>query len=156
MRQAGRNIILILASGGGVGYVPYCPGTVGTLIAVPLSLAVNHLAMTDPLLAAISLASLTAIAIGLADAASRALSIKDPPVIVVDEIAGFVLANFLNTSGPGLLIAFVAFRFFDITKIFPAKSLEALPGGAGIVLDDIVAGLYAFLILRLISASGWL
>jgi phosphatidylglycerophosphatase A len=154
MRRAGRDIILILVSGGGVGYLPYCPGTFGSLIAVPLSLALNGLARTNLLLATISLAILAAVAIGVAEQAARILGKKDPQVIVIDEIAGFALANFLTETTWGLIIAFVLFRFFDIGKIFPARRIETLPGGAGIVLDDMVAGLYTFLILRLFSAAG--
>ena len=79
---------------------------------------------------------------------------KDAAAVVIDEIAGFTLANFLSNSMTGLILAFVLFRFFDIAKVFPAVHREALPGGAGIVLDDIMAGLYNFLILRLIAHAS--
>ena len=80
------------------------------------------------------------------------LGAKDPQVIVIDEIAGFLIANFLNQSKPSsLILAFILFRFFDIVKPFPAKRSEKLPGGFGIVLDDMVAGVYALLILSLLG-----
>ena len=154
MRQITRNITLLLASGGGIGFLPYIPGTLGTLIAIPVSLAINRLAATEPLLAAGALLGLTFVAIGVADQAARFLATKDPQIVVVDEIAGFAAANFLTDSTAGLIIAFILFRFFDIAKTFPARHLEALPGGAGIVLDDMIAGLYTFLILRLLSSAG--
>ncbi len=80
---------------------------------------------------------------------------KDNQRIVIDEIAGFLLANFL--SPPGLkatAAAFLLFRFFDIIKVFPAKRAERIEGGVGIILDDLVAGLYTFLILRLLFLWG--
>lgn len=76
---------------------------------------------------------------------------KDCPKIVIDEIAGFLLANFL--SPPGLIptvLAFLLFRFFDITKVFPADRAQQIPGGIGVILDDLIAGLYTFFILRLL------
>jgi phosphatidylglycerophosphatase A len=154
MQKVARKIILFWGSGFGVGYLPYCPGTFGTLMAVPLSMAVNRIAMTDPWLAAIGLVALTAVAIQLADRAALLLDKKDPQAVVIDEFAGFALANFLTTSWTGLIIAFGLFRVFDIAKIFPARRLETLPGGAGIVMDDMVAGLYTFAILRLLSLAG--
>jgi phosphatidylglycerophosphatase A len=156
MRQSAPKIALFLATGAGTGYLPFCPGTFGTIIAIPLSLFLNHIGASGLWPAALGLVGLTAISIWLADQASRLLRVKDPQVVVIDEIAGFALANFLTTSWIALLIAFGLFRFFDIAKIFPARRLEALPGGAGIVLDDMMAGLYTFLILRLLSATGWI
>lgn len=154
MPRAGRNIILFLASGFGAGYLPYCPGTFGTLIALPVSLIVNRIALFEPWLGMTSLIALTAIAIWLADQASQILGKKDPQTVTIDEIAGFALASFLTVTLAGLAIAFVLFRFFDIAKIFPARRLEALPGGAGIVLDDMLAGLYTFFVLRLLTWTG--
>jgi phosphatidylglycerophosphatase A len=151
MRPTTRNFALFFASGFGVGYLPFCPGTFGTLIGVPVSLGVNQLALYKPWLGMISLVGLTLLAVGLAGQAGRILGKKDPQIIAVDEIAGFAVANFLTTSSAGLIIAFGLFRFFDIAKVFPARKLEALPGGAGIVLDDVMAGLYTFVALRLLS-----
>jgi phosphatidylglycerophosphatase A len=155
-RSITQRIIILLASGGGVGFLPRIPGTLGTVIAIPISLALNRLAAIDPFTAAVTLAALVLVAIVLADQAARVLERKDPPIVVIDEIAGFALANFMTGGTIGLIIAFVFFRFFDIAKVFPADRLEALPGGVGIVLDDIMAGLYTFVILRLLSATSLL
>ena len=156
MARSGPNITLLLASGFGTGYLPYCPGTFGTLVALPVSLVVNRIARDEPWIAALSLAVFAAIAAWLAGRAANILKSKDPRTVTIDEIAGFALANFLTVGLPGFVIAFVLFRFFDIAKIFPARRLEALPGGAGIVLDDMLAGLYTFLLLRLLSWTGLL
>jgi len=123
-------------------------------VGIPVSLAVNRLAAITPTWAIFTLLGLTLIGIGLADRAAQILAKKDPAAVVIDEIAGFALANFLSSSMTGLILAFVLFRFFDIAKVFPAAQLEALPGGAGIVLDDIMAGLYTFLILRLLANAN--
>jgi phosphatidylglycerophosphatase A len=154
MDKIRQKLILILASGGGVGFSPFLPGTLGSLVSLPVSLAVNRLAETQPFMALLALAGLILIAISIADRAARILEIKDPQIIVIDEIAGFAVANFLTNSASGLLIAFVLFRFFDIAKVFPAGRLETLPGGIGIVLDDIMAGIYTFMILRLLSFAN--
>lgn len=155
MQSATDRLIVFLASGAGVGYVPRFPGTAGTLIAIPLALAMNRLAAADTTLAAGILVGLILIALAIADRAARILARKDPPVIVIDEIVGFVVAGFMTDGLSGLLLAFVLFRFFDIAKVFPAAYLETLPGGAGIVLDDIMAGAYTFLLLRLLTSAGW-
>jgi phosphatidylglycerophosphatase A len=154
MPKLRRYSILFVATGFGVGYLPVCPGTFGTLAAVPLSLLLNHIALTNPWLAALGLAALAVGAAWLADQSAQLVGSKDPQLIVIDEIAGFALANFLTVNWVGLILAFGFFRFFDIAKVFPAKKLEALPGGAGIVMDDLVAGLYTFVILRLVSLAG--
>ncbi len=82
---------------------------------------------------------------------------KDSPKIVIDEIAGFLLANFLSPFGwAPTAAAFFLFRFFDIIKPFPAGRAEKLPGGVGVILDDLIAGCYTLLILRLLLFRGLL
>jgi phosphatidylglycerophosphatase A len=148
---ARERLIVFLASGGGVGYSPYFPGTLGTLVAIPIALFFNRLAVDYPLVALTSLAGLILFAIWLSDQAAKILSAKDPQIIVIDEVAGFTVAAFLTGTLTGLIAAFVLFRFFDIAKVFPASRLESLPGGAGIVLDDIMAGFYTLVILHILS-----
>ena len=75
-------------------------------------------------------------------------------MIVIDEVIGFMIANYLAPARLApLVLAFLLFRCFDITKLFPAARLEKLPGGMGIVLDDVMAGLYSFVIIQ--SALYW-
>jgi len=147
-----RQIILLAVTGAGVGYLPWLPGTLGTCLAIPLSLALNQLAIHGIYSALIALLGFIAFAIWASGKAAVMLGAKDPQVIVIDEIAGFLIANFLNQSKPSsLILAFMLFRFFDIVKPFPAKRSEKLPGGFGIVLDDMVAGVYALLVLSLLG-----
>jgi phosphatidylglycerophosphatase A len=150
-RTFGRRLILLLATGAGAGYLPWCPGTFGTVLAVPLSLELNHIAAWSRLLALLILVILIFCAVSLSKSAADLLRQTDPRVIVIDEIVGFLVANFL--APPGILasaLAFAFFRFFDIAKVFPVSRLEKLPGGRGIVLDDVMAGLYAFGIMQVL------
>lgn len=133
------------------------PGTAGTLIAIPLSLGLNRLARDSLPIALLTLAAFTLLAIWSADQAEAVFGEKDCSKIVIDEIAGFMVANF--AAAPDFLpvvSAFILFRFFDIIKPYPARRAERLPGGRGVVLDDIVAGLYSFALIRLAMAWGFL
>jgi len=148
-----QKLVLLSASGVGAGYFPLFPGTIGTLVAIPLSLALNNLANFSLAFAVLTLFAAVYCAIGLASKASELLGQKDPGLIVVDEIAGFLVANFTAPNRISVLLtAFMLFRFFDIAKIFPASWLEKLPGGLGIVLDDIIAGVYTLVIVQLLVA----
>jgi phosphatidylglycerophosphatase A len=148
------GLVLLAASGAGVGYLPRCPGTFGTLLAIPFSLALNQLAFHSPYLAVLALIALTACAIWWSGKAAELLASKDPPSIVVDEILGFMIANFANPlSVATLALAFLLFRFFDIVKPAPAQQAERLPRGFGIVLDDVVAGLYTLVIIQTLLYS---
>ena len=149
------RVIVFFATGFGVGYFPRLPGTAGTLLAVPLSLGLNALALISLPIAVLTLAAAICCGIWLSTRAALILEQKDPPVIVIDEIVGFMVANFMAPPRvTPLALAFLLFRFFDIAKVYPLSRLEKLPGGAGIVFDDVMAGLYVFGILRLISIWG--
>lgn len=152
-----RKAVLLLVTGGGIGYSRYFPGTLGSLLAVPISLGLNHLAEFAPLLGMIILAAATFGAIRLSSAAAADLQQKDPQIIVADEIVGFMIANFLvPLRWPPLLLSFLLFRIFDISKVYPTGKLEKLPGGTGIVLDDVLAGVYAFGIVQTLLYWRWL
>ncbi|MDP2603164.1 MAG: phosphatidylglycerophosphatase A [Deltaproteobacteria bacterium] len=151
------RVILFFATGFGVGYFPRLPGTAGTLLAVPLSLGLNALASISLPIAILTLAAAIYCAIWLSTRAALILEQRDPPVIVIDEIVGFMIANFIAPQSVMLLgVTFLLFRFFDIAKVYPLSRLEKLPGGAGIVLDDVMAGLYTFAIMRLLPSWGLL
>lgn len=146
-----RTVILSFVTGAGTGYFPCFPGTVGTLLAIPLSLALNRTATASPPLSLLTLATFIVIATWFCKKGEEIFHEKDCRKIVIDEIAGFLLANFL--SPPELkptAAAFLLFRFFDIIKVFPAARAERIQGGIGVILDDLVAGLYTFLILRIL------
>ena len=150
-----RKLVLFAVSGAGIGYIPWFPGTAGTLVAILPSMGLNLIAARTPSIALLALLAATCIAIVLSSRGAAILRQKDPGIIVIDEIIGFLVANFLAPPGFAVLLStFVLFRFFDIAKVFPIKSLERLPGGTGIVLDDVMAGVYALIIQRLALAWG--
>jgi phosphatidylglycerophosphatase A len=92
-----------------------------------------------------------------AHVAEPLLGRKDPGAIVIDEVAGMTLSVlWLPVTVPTLLAGFVLFRIFDVVKPFPANRLQALPGGIGVMIDDLVAGLYALILLLVLRAVvGW-
>jgi phosphatidylglycerophosphatase A len=150
-----RKLVLFVVCGAGIGYIPWFPGTAGTLLAILPSMGLNLIAAQSRSIALLALVAAIGCAIGLSTRGAAMLRQKDPGIIVIDEIVGFLVANFLAPPGlPVLLSAFVLFRFFDITKMFPIAKLEKLAGGAGIVLDDVMAGVYTFVVLRLLIAWG--
>jgi phosphatidylglycerophosphatase A len=92
-----------------------------------------------------------------ADEAERLLGGKDPGAIVIDEVAGMMLAALLVPPTPSaLLAAFVLFRVFDVLKPFPANVSQRLRGGLGVMVDDLVAGFYALALVGLARYLGWL
>lgn len=131
----------ILATWFGMGFFPFAPGTVGTLGAIPLALALLHCPL--PLRIPFFLVFL-ALAIWASGKVESLLSTRDPSRVVIDEVAGFLAATiFIHASWQDVGIAFFVFRFFDIVKPFPVGFLDReVKGGMGIVLDDVAAGGY--------------
>jgi len=146
-----QRLILFFVTGAGTGYLPWFPGTVATLLAVPVSLALNRLAAHSISLSLLTLTAWIAVATWFCRKGEEIFKEKDSPRIVTDEMAGFLLANFLSPAGLGTTaVAFILFRFFDIIKIFPAGRAEKIEGGLGVILDDLIAGLYTFVVIRLL------
>lgn len=132
-----------IATAGGLGYVPVAPGTAASL---PVALLVWWLAPGD---AALLLAAGAVAAAGVwaATREETRLGEKDPAVIVIDEVAGMLVACYGHPRTlPWVLILFVAFRVLDVWKPLGIRSLQALPGGFGVVADDLLAGIYASLL----------
>ena len=151
-----QRAVKFFVTGAGAGYFPRFPGTIGTLVAIPFSLALNRVAVSNFPLAVLIVVGSIVCAIWLSAKGAGILKQKDPQFIVIDEIVGFLVANFLAPPRlTALLWSFLLFRFFDIIKVFPTNRLEQLPGGAGIVLDDVMAGLYTLIGLRLLLQMGW-
>jgi len=132
-----------IATAGGLGYAPVAPGTVASL---PPALAVWWLAPSE--LALLSAATLvTLVGIWASDREARRLGQKDPRCIVIDEVAGMLVACCWNPRGwPWVLALFLLFRVFDVWKPLGINQLQALPGGLGVVVDDVLAGVYASLL----------
>ena len=142
-----------LASGFGIGLAPVAPGTFGSLPG--LLLAWGLVSLGGQLALAAGIACVVLAGTWSAHALSERLGLKDPGVIVVDEIAGQMVTLIgIQLSGSVLAAAFVLFRAFDVLKPPPARQLEALPGGFGIMADDLAAGVYANIALRV--ALAWL
>ena len=147
-----RSFILFLATGAYSGYVPVASGTVGSLVALPLIFLSLHLWHLFPVLQVIVLVLAIIGACWVAGAAEQYLGEHDSGKIVVDEIVGFLTATaLLELTLQRLIIAFFLFRLFDILKPPPARYFDQhVPGGAGVVLDDVCAGIYANLIVRVL------
>lgn len=141
------KLILFIATGGGVGYLPKVPGTWGSLLALPLNLLLLRLSSQGYWLA---LSLILLLAVYSAGAAEKILDRKDPGTIVIDEIIGMLIALIAVPAQPVIwLSAFLLFRFFDIAKPWPVSWADKhLNGGLGIVLDDVLAGAYAWLVLH--------
>ncbi|MEL6428188.1 MAG: phosphatidylglycerophosphatase A [Planctomycetota bacterium] len=144
----------------GLGLSPVAPGTFGTLGGVLIAWALSG---TQDYLVAVLLAAVVAYVAGrLAAPWAERLAGKDPGFFVMDEVVGYLVA--VAWIGPPtwltLVVAFVLFRFFDILKPPPVRWFERIPGGDGILLDDVVAGVYALAgmaVLRttLLEPSAW-
>ena len=176
-RTLGDYVALAIATVG-VGYSPIAPGTVGSMVGVGLYLAVwgwfygileanasrerlNLLYIFTPQLAVMLLVIfvITLAGIWAATRVEKASQKKDPSIVVIDEVAGQMIALL---SGPfwihswwSILSAFILFRAFDIWKPYPIRRLEALESGLGIMADDVLAGIYA-LIVNSILISAYL
>lgn len=141
------RVRLLISTGLGIGYIPLAPGTFGSLLGVVLHVLLYLVG--GPAAALAGLLAVTALGFWAAGAAERHFGRRDPGNVVVDEIAGQMLSLLFLPLTPGVAVAgFLLFRLFDIVKPFPARQLEALPGGSGIMADDLMAGLYANLILQ--------
>ena len=137
----------------GIGRLKPGPGTWGSLATVLLWWFLSGWIATQwQILFVICFAAL-AVALGIpaATAVSRAYAQKDPQVVVIDEVAGQLIALIaVPVSWKSMLLGFILFRGFDIVKPPPVRQLEHLPEGSGIVLDDVAAGVYALAIMQLL------
>lgn len=147
MNKTFDKIILFIAQGAFSGRFPIAPGTAGTAVGVLLYLLLNDL---SPLWYGAACVGMTVLGTWAAGYADCILGTKDSPTIVIDEIAGFLTALFLVPFAWGYIIAgFILFRFFDILKPWPLKRLQDVPGGPGVMLDDLGAAVYTNVILQI-------
>jgi phosphatidylglycerophosphatase A len=146
MSRVSRAAVLFLAQGAYSGRFPVAPGTAGTLVGVVLYLGLKDF---SPVPYAAFCLMLCGAGIWAAGKAEEILGRKDSPSIVIDEIAGYLIAMFLVPSSFGLALAgFVLFRAFDILKPWPLNRLQDVRGGLGVMLDDVGAGIYANIALQ--------
>lgn len=138
----------VLAVWFGCGHVPVAPGTAGTLGAIPLYLLIRG---GGPMLVAAVAALITVVGIWASTRLARRLGKKDPQIICIDEVAGVLITLVAAPhTTAGLITGVVLFRVFDQFKPWPARLAERrLPGGLGIVLDDVFAGLWGAALLVL-------
>lgn len=136
---------VLLATGFGVGRVPRAPGTFGSLFGLPLACGVQQLPPVWQFLVA---GVIVVIGVPICGRGAKLLNGKDPGAVVWDEIAAFpVMFLFVPFQTETAFAGFLLFRLLDISKPWPCRSLERLPGGLGIMIDDLVAGLYAGVLL---------
>lgn len=147
MLRLGANILLkYFSTLGPVGYMPVAPGTWGTAVALLFVAALRPSVTAHIIIAAV----ITVAGIISSGEAEKILNRKDPGHIVIDEFAGYMVSTaFLPASWGYLFSAFILFRIFDILKPPPIKRLQYLPGGWGVMVDDIAAGIYTNLIIQL-------
>jgi phosphatidylglycerophosphatase A len=152
------GLAVAIATAGHTGWFPVAPGTVGSAVGVGLwwGLRAAGAGVATELVAA---AALFVIGAWAASKTERVLGITDPGPVVVDEVMGmWVTLVAAPLSWPAALAGFLLFRVFDIVKPPPARRLERLPGGWGIMADDLAAGVYAWAALQILIGLGpsWL
>lgn len=135
----------------GVGYLPLAPGTFGSLVGVGLFLLVA----AHPLVIGVVILAVTLAGIWAGTRIEQLSGRKDPGKVVVDEVAGqmialFPLTLFARWSTGAVILSFILFRFFDIVKPYPANRLQDMDGGMGIMFDDLVAGVYGAIVVSII------
>ena len=147
----------IVATFFGAGFGRPGPGTWASVATAALWLGLARFAdpATLPICATVTAIVVTLIGIPAATRVARALGRKDPSQVVIDEVAGQMIAFiYLPLNWHNVLAALILFRALDITKPFPIRRIEHLPEGTGIVLDDVGAGLYALAIMQLLLHFG--
>lgn len=143
-----KSFSKITATFFGVGYFPVAPGTMTSAIIVLLYKFFLH-RLSWPIYLGLFFV-LFALGIIVSDVYSRAVKKEDPRIVVIDEAAGQLIVLFLLSPQWSLCAAsFLLFRFFDIVKPYPIKRVETFPGGFGIMLDDIVAAIFAGIVINL-------
>jgi phosphatidylglycerophosphatase A len=140
----------------GCGHFPKGPGTAGSLGALLVALPLVYAGLPSW---GFLLLSLVLLYPGIAASSSVAIrsGLKDPQIVVIDEVLGqwITLAGAAVLNWKSFLLAFVLFRLFDILKPPPIRRLERIPGGAGIVLDDFLAGVYGAIVLAVAGRFGF-
>lgn len=143
-------IALTIATGLGLGYCPFAPGTVGTLLGIVLFFLIQGSRLSLPA-GLVTAVGLFLAGVWASQAASKIFPEKDSRKIVIDEVTGcFIFLLFIPYVKWCIITAFILYRLFDIWKPFPARQSEDLPGGWGIMTDDLIAGIYTIIATNII------
>lgn len=152
MQKAVDHLATVVATAFGSGYSPFAPGTAGSAVGVLLFWPLAARGGAWPPVAAAVLLVVGALAAGRV---ARRTGSKDPGLVVVDEVVGqWVTLIALPLTPLTAAAGFLAFRVMDIVKPWPARHLERVPGGWGIMADDVAAGVYAHLLVR-VGLAVW-
>lgn len=148
------RLAIALATWFGCGYFPVGPGTVGSLGGIVLAWPLLVYAQVSPVWLLLPVALFYAPGVWSATRTAQISGRKDPSIVVIDEVLGqwLTMAGALRITPLSVLLAFVLFRALDIWKPYPARQLEALPAGTGIIADDLMAGVYGAIVLAIL---GW-
>ncbi len=145
-----QRLAFVLATGFGSGYSPFAPGTAGSAVGLVFVWGMSYLGLPGQIAAVLVVTALSMVA---ADIVAKATGLKDPGLIVADEIAGMMVTMIaIPFTVTNVLLGFILFRVMDVVKPPPARQFERIKGGIGIVADDLMAGVYAHLALRGILA----
>ena len=146
-----RKLVLFLSSNAGLGYAPVAPGTFGTLAGIPVFYYMSHFSWP---LQFITLTTILFLSFWACDVAGKFYDEADDGRIVIDEMIGYLITTaFLPFSWPVAILGFIWFRIFDIVKPPPASWFDReMKNGLGVTLDDVMAGIYAAIALRICLA----
>jgi phosphatidylglycerophosphatase A len=149
LRRPMRRFVILFATWWGTGYSPIASGTVGTAAAIPLYLLLVRLPILYYLLLLIPL---TIFSCWVSGRAETIFDEKDSGKIVIDEVVGYLVTmTGVPLSFRSVILGFFLFRFFDVVKVPPANIIDRqMNNGCGVVLDDVVAGLYACVLLHIV------
>jgi phosphatidylglycerophosphatase A len=142
-----RRLALFVCSFGYIGFFPVAPGTVGSAAGIAVYLAARHSGV--PYIELVLIVAMAAAGVALTRPCEEDLRCTDPGPIVIDEVMGMLITFAAVPIGwGGILVGFLLFRALDVAKPFPARQLERLHGGFGVMADDAMAAIYANLLLR--------
>jgi phosphatidylglycerophosphatase A len=151
-----RGPAIWIATAGGAGYFPVAPGTAGSVVGVAVVMALARLPLErGAAIAVLAAAAIVVFAVGVwaASEAETYFGRTDPGQVVIDEVVGQIITLLLipHATWKWLIGGFLLFRGFDIIKPFPARQAERFPRGWGIMVDDVIAGVYGLVVLAVIG-----
>ena len=144
-----QKSVMFVATGCFIGNISFAPGTLGSIVGLPLCFLLSKI---DLSIAVVLTMLFMFLSIRIAQQAEKILKTEDPGCIVIDEIVGLMVTLLgLPFNKVSAVAGFIIFRFIDILKPYPIRSIEKrLTGGTGIVMDDVVAGIYSNVVLRVV------